>query len=123
MGRKAPFCRQIARLIRLAKEGDMARLRKLIAGGCRLDRRTGLDPWMTPLDAASAAGNPECVEILLSGGAPLWVSSIYEAIKVDAEAVLHAFHRHDKEFYRSFSKDKDFCANPRLNRWLLLLLP
>jgi ankyrin repeat protein len=106
-------------VVNLARQGNMEKLQKLIRGGCRIDRRTTYDPWMTPLDAAAIVGNAACADLLLSSGAPLAGSSIFEAIRVDSRPVLEVFHRHDAFFFRNFLKDKDGSENPRLNRWLL----
>ncbi|EIC28770.1 MULTISPECIES: ankyrin repeat domain-containing protein [Methylomicrobium] len=106
-------------VVSLAQQGNIEKLQKLIRGGCRIDRRTTYDPWMTPLDASAAAGNTVCTEFLLSVGAPLWGSSIFEAIQVDSRPILEVFHKHDAVFFRNFYRDKEFSQNPRLNRWLL----
>lgn len=82
----------------LVRQGNMEKLQKLIRGGCRIDRRTTYDPWMTPLDAAVAAGNAACADLLLSVGAPLWGSSIFEAIRADSRPILDVFHRYDTFF-------------------------
>jgi hypothetical protein len=106
-------------IVNHARQGNKERLQKLITSGCRIDRRTTYDPWMTPLDAAAVAGNAACAALLLSGGAPLLGSSIFEAIRVNSRPVLEVFHMHDASFFRNFWKDKEFSQNPRLNRWLL----
>ncbi|OAH95959.1 hypothetical protein A1332_05425 [Methylomonas methanica] len=106
-------------VVNLARQGNLETLQKLIHGGCRIDRRTTYDPWMTPLDAAAVVGNAACADLLLRAGAPLWGSSIFEAIQVDSRPILEVFHRHDAVFFRDFRKDKEFSPNPRLNRWLL----
>jgi hypothetical protein len=106
-------------VVNFARQGNSEMLLKLIRGGCKIDRRTTYDPWMTPLDAASAAGQTKCVDLLLSRGALLWGSSIFEAIQVDSRPVLEVFYRHDVSFYQNFWKDKPSSQNPRLNRWLL----
>ena len=74
---------------------------------------------MTPLDASAAAGNTSCVNLLLSVGAPLLGSSIFEAIQVDSLPILKVFYKYDAAFFRNFQRDKEFSQNPRLNRWTL----
>lgn len=106
-------------VVKLARQGNIEKLQQLIRGGCRIDRRTTYAPWMTPLDASAAAGNTACTELLLIAGAPIWGSSIFEAIQADSRPILEVFHKHDAVFFRNFLRDKEFSQNPRLNRWLL----
>jgi hypothetical protein len=82
-------------VVNLARQGNIEKLQKLIRGGCRIDRRTTYDPWMAPLDASAAAGNTACTDFLLSVGAPLWGSPIFEAIQIDSRPILDVFHKHD----------------------------
>lgn len=106
-------------VMRIAAQGDTQKLKKLINAGCRLDRRTGLDPWMTPLDAAVASGHLDCVEMLIGGGAPIIGSAIYEAIVRDSKEALEIFARNDDSFYQKFRVDSpNGGLNPKLNNWL-----
>ena len=89
-------------VMRIAADGNTQKLKKLIDAGCRLDRRTSLDPWMTPLDAAVASGHLDCVEMLVTGGAQITGSAIFEAIVRDAKEALEIFASTDTSFYRKF---------------------
>ena len=107
-------------VVRVIQQGDLVRLGKLIAGGCRIDRRTTYDPWMTPLDASAATGNFAAAEMLLEGGAPIQGSSIYDAVAKDACQILRLFQKYDAKFYTRFTQEAGNRLNPRLNRWLSL---
>lgn len=89
-------------VMRIAADGNAQKLKKLIDAGCKLDRRTSLDPWMTPLDAAVASGHFDCVEMLVTGGAQITGSAILEAIVRDAKEALEIFASTDTSFYRKF---------------------
>lgn len=105
-------------IVRMIQSGDVARLRKVVAAGAKIDRRTTYDPWMTPLDAAAATQNYDAATILLAGGAPIFGSSIFEAIHQDAVDILRLFHKVDANFHQRFRSDSNNRINPRLNRWL-----
>lgn len=105
-------------LVRMIQAGDIGRLGKVVRAGARIDRRTTYDPWMTPLDAAASIGSVEATSILLTAGAPIFGSSIYEAILRDNADVLRLFHRVDPKFHQRFGQDSNNRANPRLNQWL-----
>lgn len=105
-------------LVRMIQAGDIDRLKKVVRAGAKIDRRTTYDPWMTPLDAAASTGNVEATSILLNAGAPIFGSSIYEAILRDCADVLKLFHRVDPKFHQRFDQDSNNRPNPRLNRWL-----
>jgi ankyrin repeat protein len=107
-------------VVRVVQQGNLVRLRRLISGGCRIDRRTPYDPWMTPLDAAVIAESFSMAETLLENGAPIDGSSIYHAIARDAVQFLHLFQRHDERLFTHFTRESGNRQNPRLNRWLLL---
>ncbi len=106
-------------MVRMVQQGELGRLRKAIAGGARVDRRTTYDPWMTPLDAAASTQNTSAAEQLLSAGAHIYGSSIHEAIQRDGFELLQLFHRFDPKFYLRFRQEANNRQNPRLNRWLL----
>jgi len=105
-------------VMRMILQGDVGRLRRVIAGGAKIDRRTTYDPWMTPLDAAASTLSTIAAELLLSAGAPICGSSIYEAIQKDGVEVLQLFHRFDPKFYLRFQQEANNRHNPRLNRWM-----
>lgn len=105
-------------VVRMIQQGDLDRLRRVVAGGARIDRRTPLDPWMTPLDAACATGNAAATDILIKAGAPIYGSSIYEAIKADSVDILKRFQAHEAKFYQRFQQEANNQHNPKLNRWL-----
>lgn len=100
----------------LAKSTDADVMRAELTGR-RLDVRGTLEPWRIPMDYAAEAGNGTLARVLLECGSPLWGSSIYEAISSDAVAVLEVFNESDAKFYLQFGRDKQYQANPRLNRW------
>lgn len=100
----------------LAKSNDAAAMRADLTGR-RLDIRGNYEPWRIPMDYAAAADNNMLARVLLECGSPLRGSSIYEAISVDAVSVLKVFSEFDALFYTQFGRDKQFHANPRLNRW------
>jgi|JI10StandDraft_1071094.scaffolds.fasta_scaffold162131_1 ankyrin repeat protein len=108
-------------VMRIAAAGNTQKLKKLIEAGCNLNRRTGLDPWMTPLDAAVASGHLECVEMLVAGGAHVTGSAICEAIVRDSTEVLDIFAKDDIRFYQKFRSDGPRRGlnpnNPKLNNW------
>lgn len=105
-------------VVRMIQQGDIDRLRKVIAGNARIDRRTPLDPWMTPLDAACATGSVDAADILINAGALIYGSSIYEAIKIDSVEILKRFEAHDAMFHKRFQQEANNQKNPKLNRWL-----
>ena len=82
-------------IVRMIQQGDLSRLRKVISAGAKIDRRTSGEPWMTPLDAAASSQDTQAVALLLAAGAPIYGSSIYDAIAKDAVRVLQSFHSHD----------------------------
>lgn len=106
-------------VVKVAGSGDLAKLRKFAESGCSLDRRTTYDPWMNPMDAAIRSKNVSAVQLLLDSQVPVWGSSIWEAIKIDAAPILQLFHSHEEKFYRKFGVDKGARTNPRLHRWTL----
>lgn len=75
-------------IVRMIQQGDLSRLRKVISAGAKIDRRTSGEPWMTPLDAAASSQDTQAVALLLAAGAPIYGSSIYDAIAKDAVRVL-----------------------------------
>ena len=105
-------------IVRMIQQGDLSRLRKVISAGAKIDRRTSGEPWMTPLDAAASSQDTQAVALLLAAGAPIYGSSIYDAIAKDAVRVLQSFHSHDPRFYDRFRQEASNQLNPRLNRWL-----
>lgn len=112
------------KVAQIVRQGDIAKLKKIIRSGCRIDKRAPptyfLPSWMTPLDVAANTGNASIADMLLTAGVPLWGSSIFEAITADNLPVLQVFHKHNASFFNNFLKDKEFSQNPFLNRWLLL---
>jgi hypothetical protein len=100
----------------LAKITDADAMRADLSGR-RLEVRGTYEPWRIPMDDAAAAGNGTLARVLLECGSPLWGSSIYEAISVDAVAVLEVLNEFDPTFYAQFNRDKQYQSNPRLNRW------
>ena len=100
----------------LAKSSDPDAMRADLTGR-RLDVRGNYEPWKIPMDYAAAAGNGTLARVLLEVGSPLWGSSIYEAISVDAVIVLEVWSEFHPKFYTQFHQDKDYQTNPRLNRW------
>jgi hypothetical protein len=105
-------------VVRMIQQGDLDRLKRVISGGARIDRRTPLDPWMTPLDAACAAGSVAAVDLLINAGVAIYGSSIYEAIKTDSLDILKRFQAHDAKFHLRFQQEANNQHNPKLNRWL-----
>lgn len=105
-------------IVRMIEQGDLGRLQKVISAGAKLDRRTACNPWMTPLDAAASSQNAQATAMLLAAGAPIYGSSIYDAISKDAVQILRAFHRCDSKFHERFRSEANNRLNPRLNRWL-----
>ena len=107
-------------IVRMIQAGDVVRLKRVVAAGAKIDRRTTFDPWMTPLDAAASTPNLAATEVLLAAGAPVLGSSIFEAIRRDAANVLKLYYQVDPKFHQRFGQDSNGSANPRLNRWLLI---
>ena len=66
-------------VVRTVLARDMTKLRRLIDGGARVDRRTTYDPWMTPLDAACSTNQIEAVDALLPHQVPAREAVLREA--------------------------------------------
>lgn len=79
-------------MVEIVFQEDFQKLKKIIPSGCNLDRRVPpyypRKTWMTPLDAAAASGNSATTDLLLSSGAAMLGSSIFEAIEIDSLPVI-----------------------------------
>ena len=106
-------------VVRAVRNNDLPLLAKLINAGAKIDRRTGVTPWETPLDAAASTGNLTAARMLLEAGSPIFGSSIFDAIAIDCADILKLFRLFDPQFFGHFRDEPPYSQNPRLNRWTL----